>query len=217
MAERTCPTCGGARDWRKAYCTEACRPACAAEGCSTLAHTRGWCRTHYSQILRNGEVGPLTYSLSDPQLCVVCGARDWSPNGRRRVCSAKCQQQLTLNGGQVPPKIKQCSRCAVLIDLRHIHPSGRKRRNSILLCDACRRAKYTRHRMSVTELVDRDGNWCGICGTEVDMGLVSPDLFRASVDHVLPFANGGGHDPGNLQLAHLWCNYVKSNRTGFLI
>jgi hypothetical protein len=62
-----------------------------------------------------------------------------------------------------------------------------------------------------------EGCACGICGEDIDMSLVYPDLFRASVDHILPFASGGTHDPTNLQLAHLWCNFVKQNRPGFVI
>jgi len=49
------------------------------------------------------------------------------------------------------------------------------------------------------------------------MTLVYPDLFRASVDHIVPYAIGGSHEPDNLQLAHLWCNLVKSKRADFTI
>ncbi|WP_354596069.1 HNH endonuclease signature motif containing protein [Streptomyces sp. JL1001] len=36
----------------------------------------------------------------------------------------------------------------------------------------------------------------------------------ASVDHVVPRALGGTHEPSNLQLAHLYCNQVKSDLRG---
>lgn len=41
-----------------------------------------------------------------------------------------------------------------------------------------------------------------------------PDPLCPSVDHIIARANGGTNDPANLQLAHLWCNQVKSDREG---
>lgn len=54
---------------------------------------------------------------------------------------------------------------------------------------------------------------CGICGRPVDKKLVFPDPWSATVDHIIPVQKGG--DPiniENLQLAHLFCNRVKSNK-----
>jgi 5-methylcytosine-specific restriction endonuclease McrA len=80
------------------------------------------------------------------------------------------------------------------------------------MCDHCRRAKYTRHKASVSVLANRDGTDCGICGEPVDMTIRMPDLMSASVDHIYPYARGGSHDPSNLQLAHNICNRRKSAR-----
>jgi len=57
---------------------------------------------------------------------------------------------------------------------------------------------------------------CGICAQPVDMHLRRADDAKwcASVDHILPRALGGGHEPSNLQLAHLHCNQVKSDLRG---
>jgi 5-methylcytosine-specific restriction endonuclease McrA len=40
------------------------------------------------------------------------------------------------------------------------------------------------------------------------------DKFRPSVDHIIPRALGGTHDPENLQLTHLVCNLIKHDRIG---
>ncbi|WP_442972484.1 HNH endonuclease [Rhodococcus sp. BH5] len=94
---------------------------------------------------------------------------------------------------------------------------GRKRRSDVKVCDHCRRARGTRHKVSIGTLLQRDGNSCGICSEPIDMKLVSPDMQRASVDHILPYSKGGTHDLGNLQLAHLYCNCIKNAREGFVI
>lgn len=67
--------------------------------------------------------------------------------------------------------------------------------------------------MTVGELAQRDGTDCGICGGPVDMSLRKADSrMCASIDHIVPRAHGGTNDPANLQLAHLQCNAVKSDR-----
>jgi 5-methylcytosine-specific restriction endonuclease McrA len=53
---------------------------------------------------------------------------------------------------------------------------------------------------------------CGICLQPVNPKLVSPDLMRVSLDHVIPLSRGGGHTFDNVQCAHLICNIRKSNR-----
>lgn len=72
--------------------------------------------------------------------------------------------------------------------------------------------------MSVNELATRDGTACSICSEPVDMSSSRAEsMFAPSVDHVIPKARGGGNEPGNLALAHFWCNAVKSDRLQFQI
>jgi 5-methylcytosine-specific restriction endonuclease McrA len=35
--------------------------------------------------------------------------------------------------------------------------------------------------------------------------------MSASLDHVTPLSRGGSHNHGNLAIAHLICNVIKSN------
>lgn len=61
------------------------------------------------------------------------------------------------------------------------------------------------------EIFERD-NWvCGICGGHVDPGLVWPDPWSATLDHVVPLSKGGPHTRANTQLAHARCNLSKGN------
>lgn len=48
----------------------------------------------------------------------------------------------------------------------------------------------------------RDGGMCGICGLTVA-------IEDQSLDHVVPIARGGTHEPANVQLAHRVCNSRK--------
>jgi 5-methylcytosine-specific restriction endonuclease McrA len=48
----------------------------------------------------------------------------------------------------------------------------------------------------------RDRGMCGICGH-----VVASD--QESLDHILPLALGGTHEPANVQLAHRVCNSRK--------
>lgn len=54
---------------------------------------------------------------------------------------------------------------------------------------------------------------CGICGKPVDKKLKWPDPMCAVIDHIVP-VNKGGHpsDLNNLQLAHMCCNRIKSDK-----
>ena len=60
-----------------------------------------------------------------------------------------------------------------------------------------------------TEVFNRDGWLCGICGDPVDAGLSYPDPGSKSLDHIVPLSRGGGHTLDNVQLAHLFCNLSK--------
>mgnify|MGYP002525998550 CR=1 FL=1 len=54
---------------------------------------------------------------------------------------------------------------------------------------------------------------CGICGKPVDKSLKYPDPMSATVDHIIPIVKNG--DPvslDNLQLAHRYCNRMKSDK-----
>lgn len=52
------------------------------------------------------------------------------------------------------------------------------------------------------------GKLCYICGEMVEQ-------FEISIDHVIPFSKGGGHDPSNLMPTHPYCNAKKSNKLNY--
>jgi len=65
--------------------------------------------------------------------------------------------------------------------------------------------------ISRTEIGERDGWVCGICGGPIDRELVWPDRMSQSLDHILPLSLGGSHTVDNVRITHLDCN-VKRGR-----
>lgn len=54
---------------------------------------------------------------------------------------------------------------------------------------------------------------CAICGKPVDKSIKYPDPMSPTVDHIIPVNKNG--DPcalDNLQLAHRYCNRMKSDK-----
>jgi hypothetical protein len=59
---------------------------------------------------------------------------------------------------------------------------------------------------------ERDGWTCQLCYLPVDREAVAPDRMAPTIDHILALANGGTHEPSNVQTAHFICNALKGDR-----
>lgn len=62
-------------------------------------------------------------------------------------------------------------------------------------------------------IAERDGWRCKICGKQVNKRAKVPHPSAPTLDHIVPLAAGGRHEPTNVQLAHFRCNRIK-NATG---
>lgn len=65
------------------------------------------------------------------------------------------------------------------------------------------------HRMKIFE---RDRWQCHICNTRVKRDMVVPHPLAPTIDHLIPLAAGGTHEPANVATAHFLCNSRKGDR-----
>jgi 5-methylcytosine-specific restriction endonuclease McrA len=93
------------------------------------------------------------------------------------------------------PEIRSCSKsCA--------HRAAGSRRRALL------RDAFVAP-VSRIAIYERDNWTCQLCGKPVDRESVTPSPLAPSIDHIIPLANGGTHEPANVQCAHFLCNSLK--------
>jgi 5-methylcytosine-specific restriction endonuclease McrA len=86
---------------------------------------------------------------------------------------------------------------------------------------AMRKSRF-RAQVKRAEIYARDGYVCQLCNLPVVMTAQIPKhkkseccetqcFLAPTIDHITPLANGGWHQPENVQTAHFICNSKKSN------
>lgn len=65
---------------------------------------------------------------------------------------------------------------------------------------------------TLTEIAERDGHRCALCGDPVPMDVKVPEALAPTIDHIVPVVRGGDDTKANVQLAHFRCNSVKGPR-----
>lgn len=66
---------------------------------------------------------------------------------------------------------------------------------------------------TAVRLPDDPTPWrCQLCGGRVQRNRETPHPKAPVLDHILPLAAGGTHEPANVQLAHFICNSEKGDR-----
>ena len=61
-------------------------------------------------------------------------------------------------------------------------------------------------------IFERDGYRCQLCRRLVDRKRKAPHPRAATIDHIIPLARGGTHEPANCQTACFKCNCLKSDQ-----
>lgn len=167
--------------------------------------------------------------------CEVCGEPVMrrgdavgSASQNKRYCSRSCRAydigDLAVTATRCRIHVHECEDCGVLYTS---HGPGKR-----LVCAGCRplraaakaareaeraRRKNRARRLAkrnagpagiytLAEVVDRDGQMCGICGLWVDVELSGRDPQGPTVDHVVPLSRGGADVIENVRLAHWICN-----------
>jgi hypothetical protein len=159
--------------------------------------------------------------------CADCGTLLFSgrgslPAGQRKCRSCRSQpdhvaalRERRLAGWRAKGQRQRACACGAALAaarVRRCDQCKRERRNAR---DAWRGAKKRGAqrpdgpRISVHQLAERDGWRCHLCRRKVNRALSWPHPRSASIDHLVPVADGGTHDPTNLRLAHLGCNSAR--------
>ena len=116
-----------------------------------------------------------------------------------------------------PSYVQTCPECGCGFESHHA--------NRVYCGNACQWAQAHRARRArrfavvrepyrFAEIAERDGWVCGICDAPVDPSLTHPAPASGSIDHIVPLSRGGADTRANVQLAHLGCNWRKSNQEG---
>lgn len=140
---------------------------------------------------------------------------------RKRRARARLRSAKVGSRGTVCWVAGQCRRCAAPFVAR---PTGGRWPAAYCSAECCYRenkqeGKHRRRargrsveRVYRRQIFERDGWMCQLCGKKVMRGAVVPHPLAPTIDHVVPLAAGGLHEPANVQLAHFLCNARKSDR-----
>lgn len=224
------------------YCSRECMGAayrtvtdCICKQCGTEFRPRAncWitfcsreCAFAYKQAnAKNATI--LAFPVLKVGLCRLCGgvvrlpkrfcsdgcAREWWD--RRRVRQAASEKPVVVCfcrecGKEFTPiyrdkrKVwcsKRCHKRAVHRDRRHIERS----------------AHQSGQRFTALTIYERDGWRCHICGRKINQHTRCPHPMAATLDHIVPLAEGGKHMKVNVRAAHFLCNAKRqANGSGQL-
>lgn len=64
------------------------------------------------------------------------------------------------------------------------------------------------------KIFERDRWRCHICNKPTRRTAVVPHPLAPTLDHLIPLADGGTHEPANVRTAHYRCNSIKGDRGG---
>lgn len=152
--------------------------------------------------------------------CEGCGW-SWTPSAnmhrKARFCSSQCNYASRglrpfPNSSRV--HFVRCRDCDVFLrtSRRHV-PIAKCRSCQSDKIRANNRRKNAKRRgakvgvmFTLTEIGDRDGWRCHLCGKLVDASRSGMDPTGPTIDHLIPVSQGGVDTPENVRLAHRVCN-----------
>lgn len=194
---RTCPSCQqpavfGAQAKECRDCRDAALVIARMRPCLTcgVAFTRPGSKRYcsgacMSEMDRRKAKASYVQTPERAYVCVVCG-QEFTRSGRHgkpQSCSRRC-------GNRLPANIEA-----------HRNASARRRawKRGAGIGDPVRRG----------DIFERDGWRCQLCGKRLARDERSPHPLSPTIDHIVPLAAGGRHEPANVQAAHFLCNSRK--------
>lgn len=189
--QRTCGRACGATYWRSRRPVRAARvvyaPTC--RGCAHPFTTTNPHRVNCDSCAGRKRTRP-------PFDCEVCGQHVVPGESgvhpqKHRYCSTRCKQRAS--------HVRQ-RECGTTQEAKHRY---RARKLGAFVAPVSRNAVF-----------ERDGWQCQLCRQPVVRHESVPHPLAPVIDHVLPLAAGGTHEPANVQTAHFACNCAKGSGTG---
>lgn len=203
---------------------------CVVEGCESKTRSKHspYCEKHYYRLRRTNAVES-ELDKKSTGYCLHCGKK---LTGKDKLC---CSQRCDARYRRGLPLKATCKHCkAEFVPVNGKDYCSKKCRaqeernraidkyaTSPIRKFMLRLAGLTRKQLKQKlggvkftnkEIFERDKWICGVCGKPVDQTLKFPHPYSKSLDHIVSLRNGGLHDPSNVQLAHLHCNWSKNSR-----
>lgn len=208
---------------------------CTVPGCAAPHRARDLCSTHYSKRYQPNRHRKTAVP------CAWCGracAKATTNRYANRFCSLGCRDTWrrrdrlpVLFVGTVirPEQIRpmppastkrwvagSCVRCGALFVAEDYTDTARycstrcARRVNKHRYRARKREAYVAD-VSPARIFERDRWRCQLCRKKVRRDKAAPHPLAPVLDHVVPLARGGTHEPANVQCAHFICNSRKAD------
>jgi 5-methylcytosine-specific restriction endonuclease McrA len=196
---------------------------CSIEGCERPHRARGYCSTHYNQLV----VAPERRHRKTLMRCGYCNEPIFKAPTTKfiaRFCDETCRDLWRIEH-DINPRPSQPGRARPMVTVTPIPATQRTK--ECRLCGSSfvgRRRTYCskrcadrvksqrdggRHRRRRIEVFERDGWTCHLCGEQTDPNARVPDELAPTIDHVIPRSLGGSDEPANLRTAHWLCNTLR--------
>jgi len=159
--------------------------------------------------------------------CYICGETFERTQPHQRRCTSKCTARtvarrcIICERDYVPKSATRPENvCSDDCGVEHKRRIAAAYRRSASGREQSRRAKDRRRarkrnafvaNVSRSAIYERDKWTCQLCGKRVLKSKVVPHPRAPVLDHIVPLAKGGTHEPANVQLACFLCNSVKSD------
>lgn len=153
-------------------------------------------------------------------VCDVCGG----PAGKgKAICSERCRldrkrDRARERNGFQQMETHTCLVCQTVWQRQATAgkvPLFCSRRCGFKVRDDRRKARQRNAFVAPVSRLDvfaRDGWRCQLCRKRVKRLASPPDPLAPTIDHIIPLAKGGTHEPVNVQLACFMCNSKKGDR-----
>ncbi|WP_432794434.1 HNH endonuclease [Rhodococcus ruber] len=103
--------------------------------------------------------------------------------------------------------VSTCSAACARIKTRTDKRANKLRRRAI------KKAAFVDN-VSPRQVYERDRWRCHLCGKAINRRATAPHPKAPTIDHIIPLAVGGTHEPANCRAAHFLCNAQKGHRGG---